>query len=158
MAKGARTLVTDPLKDTKPLRVQGVTCAEEPTESPSAPAPCDLNTASAISKETTLAQRKQRPGGGRCAGLPSRATLHPSCLSGAKSTPRGPEGGGSAQENTCEFLAELPRWLHSTLSSFIKDSICSISDPRARTNRWRPGVAALLLAVFPAAMNHRTPA
>lgn len=55
MAQGAETLLTDPLKDPKPLQVQGVTCAEEPTESPSTPAPCDLNTASAISKETTLA-------------------------------------------------------------------------------------------------------
>lgn len=41
---------------------------------------------------------------------------------------------------------------------FYKSSMCSISDPRAWTNGWQPGVASLLLAVFPAPVNHQTSA
>lgn len=63
---------------------------------PSYPAPCDLNMASAISTETTVAHKKLRAGGRDVWKIAEHSqAVPPPLLSSVNSTPRGPWGGES---------------------------------------------------------------
>lgn len=127
------------------------------------PSSCDLHVASAISIGTTVAH-KNTGLGGVCERVQSTAKQHsqaalPSHTPGPPlhceaHTQRSLERGSTIRKHLW-IPCRTPPWLHSILSSFIKGSICSSSDPGAWTNGWRPAVAPLPLAVFPAPINHQ---
>lgn len=122
-----------------------MTFAEEPNGFPSDPDPCVVNMTSEISTETSAYKKYRTVGVGGMRS--SKAWLHPHPpLYFEQHTQR-----SSGRQSTIRkhLHSRTPQWLHSTLSSFIKDSSCSISDLRAWRNGWRSGVVSLLLARFP---------
>lgn len=113
--------------------------------------------ASAVSIKTFCSSQEDRAGGGGewvkdCRAQPSPLPCSPLLTA----HPELPWGGGSTRRKHLWIPYTTPPMAAFHSLHCQKRFICSISDLRAWTNGWRPGVTSLLLALFHSPINHLT--